>query len=96
MGYVFHMPSLGLTVCYSTNIGSTNNEQKRKIFDQIRGDIIDIVMNNLGGSQDSGRDVDHFRVGSPANRIKFGPWGRPVRLDPLLTDDVQFRLDMRE
>jgi D-alanyl-D-alanine carboxypeptidase len=43
--YIFHMPSLGLTVCYSTNIGSMNNEEKRKVFDQIRVNIIDVVMN---------------------------------------------------
>jgi len=47
--YIFHIPSLGLTVCYSTNIGSTNNPEKRKVFDRIQVDIVDVVMNERSG-----------------------------------------------
>jgi D-alanyl-D-alanine carboxypeptidase len=58
--YIFHMPSLGLTVCYSTNIGSANNEEKRKIFDRIRVDIIDVVMNQRTAPQ-PGRENEERR-----------------------------------
>jgi hypothetical protein len=52
--YIYHMPSLGLTVCYSTNIGSHNREDLRTIFDQIRRDIVNVVMNQRANGPNGG------------------------------------------
>ncbi len=65
--YIFHMPSLGLTVCYSTNIASRNNEDLRTVFDQVRRDIIDVVMNKRVSSQGLGTSSDRAKV-----KVKLG------------------------